>query len=56
MIAWLRYRLCRALALPKPDVYDNARYPKTPAGGWRFLREQAAVGEVDWYEHTRRRS
>jgi hypothetical protein len=48
--AWLRYRVCRAVALPHPEVWDEDRYPKTPAGWWRYLREQVASSEVAWYE------
>lgn len=25
---------------PQPGGYDATRYPRTPAGGWRFFREQ----------------
>src|SRR5690349_13890956 len=25
---------------PQPGGYDAGRYPRTPAGGWRFFREQ----------------
>lgn len=56
MSAWLRYRLFRAIALPRPVRYSQAegRYPRTVRGGIRYLREQVAPSEVDWYEGWRR--
>ncbi|MFY1686559.1 hypothetical protein [Plantactinospora sp. WMMB782] len=51
---WLRYRLFRAVALPRP-VWDDSRYPRTIGGGWRYFREWVASGEVEFYERNHRR-
>jgi hypothetical protein len=48
--AWLRYRVCRAVALPHPAVWADSRYPRAVSGGVRYFREQVAPAEVFWYE------